>query len=397
MNMTNLAAQLRALKNRPAAGGLTVEACAANKAALLRAIGGEELGSVPEKTMGTRYVLWLTHSFISRPVAVGVAGIVLTASGLLTTVSAAEQSLPGDMLYNVKMLNERTQLQLSSLDRRAVLHTEFAGRRLNEVAQLQANASNHDSVLVAQTMNAYKKEITSANRNLQELQAIGDVATVATASQVQQNLVSLDTAMTETAASATTPQESLAVTEAQETTQTAQDNSVAVAVQAHQVVNSEQSTKELHEMFMRQFAAIETRRTFDMHRLTMIRASLQEHAAVLSGEVVLTEEDLQRLERSVNIAVADIAPALETFAAGNYRSAFDTLKRAETLLRGIEATVAEAETAITSALMAQPVTEPTSVTPLESMQSSSSPAEPATTDVLPSANTSDSGTEAVVQ
>ncbi|MEK9155443.1 MAG: DUF5667 domain-containing protein [Patescibacteria group bacterium] len=361
--MSNIAAQLRALKNRPAAGALPVESHAANKIALLRAIGGEEAVAVEmtaTNVMGTRYALWLSHSFISRPVAVGVAGIFLTASGLLTTVSAAEQSLPGDMLYNVKLLNERTQLQLASLDRRAVLHTEFAGRRLQEVAQLQADTTGVNTALVAQTMGAYKNEITSANHNLQELQATGDVTTVATASQVQQNLVTLDSAMTEAAASATTPEQSAAVTDAQTTTQNAQENSVAVAVQAHQTTNSQQSTRELNEMFMRQFSAINARRTFDLHRVAMIRASLNAHDELFAATAVVTEDDLRRLERSINIAVADVAPAMDTFAAGGYRSAFDVLNRADAVLRGIEATLAEIETAIVNAIMAQPDTNDSS-------------------------------------
>ncbi len=349
--MNKIAAQLRAMKHRPAAGGFALDVHAERKQMVLRAIGGDDVGSVDtQSVMSTRYVMWLSQSFISKPVAIGVAGIFLAASGLMTTVSAAEQSLPGDMLYTLKMLNERTQLQLATLDRRAVLHTEFAGRRLNEVAQLQANTSAHDSSLVTQTMDAFKKEIASANRNLQELQATGDVTTVATASQVQQNLVSLDSAMTKTAASATTPEESAAVTDAQSTAQVAQEHSVAVAVQAHQTATTETSTRELGDMFRRQFSAIETRRAFDLHRVAMIRTSLETHAGIIDASVV-TDEDLLRLERSINIAVADVGPAMTVFAQGGYRSAFETLTHVESLLRGIEATLAEIEVAITQAVM----------------------------------------------
>lgn len=360
--MNKIAAQLRAAKNRPAAGGFSVDAQAAAKRSLMLAIGADVSvpSAEPVVNLKTRYVLWLSQSFISRPVAIGVAGIVVAVSGLMTTVSAAQQSLPGDVLYTVKLINERAQLQLASLDRRAVLHTEFAETRLKEVAKLQSDTSGRDTKLVAQTIDAYTQEVASANQNLRELQASGNATTVATASEVQQNLVALDSTITNSVGPASSSAESAAVTSAQTTTQVAQDDSVTVAVEAHNDTNSEQSTRELNDMFLRQFAAIGTRKTFDLHRIAVIRTSLQDHANVLGSSGVMTETDLRRLERSINIAVADVAPAMDTFAMGGYRSAFDVLKHADTVLRGIEATLADAETAITAALMQSAPTTPAS-------------------------------------
>ncbi len=351
--MNKIAAQLRAAKSRPSAGGFSVDAQIAAKRSLMLAIGADISvpSTDPAVNLKTRYVLWLSQSFISRPVAVGVAGFVLAVSGLMTTVNAAQQSLPGDVLYTVKLINERAQLQLASLDRKAVLHTEFAETRLKEVAKLQSDTSGRDTNLVAQTIDAYTQEVASANQNLRELQASGNSTTVATASEVQQNLVALDSTITNSVGPAASSEESAAVTSAQTTTQVAQDDSVTVAVEAHNDENSEQSTRELNDMFLRQFAAIGTRKTFDMHRIAVIRASLEAHTDVLGASGIMTDTDLYRLERSINIAVADVAPAMDTFAMGGYRSAFDTLKHADTVLRGIEATLADAETAITTALM----------------------------------------------
>ena len=368
--MNKIAAQLRAAKNRPAAGGFSVDAQAAAKRSLMLAIGADvSVPSIePAVHLKTRYILWLSQSFISRPVAIGVAGIVLSVSGLMTTVNAAQQSLPGDALYTVKLINERAQLQLASLDRKAVLHTEFAETRLKEVAKLQSDTSGRDTNLVAQTIDAYTQEVASANQNLRELQASGNATTVATASEVQQNLVALDSTITNSVGPAASSAESAAVTSAQTTTQVAQDDSVTVAVEAHNDANSERSTRELNDMFLRQFAAIGTRKTFDIHRIAVIRASLQAHADLLGAAGMMTETDLRRLERSINIAVADVAPAMDTYAMGGYRSAFDVLKHADTVLRGIEATLADAETAITAALMQAPppapVTDPQSAVPV---------------------------------
>ncbi len=354
--MNNIAAQLRAAKNRPAAGGFSTANHAAAKRSLMLAIGADisAPSSEPAVNLKTRYFVWLSQSFISRPVAIGVAGFVLTVSGLMTTVNAAQQSLPGDVLYTVKLINERAQLRLASLDRKAVLHTEFAEKRLKEVTQLQSDTSGRDTNLVAQTIDAYTQEVASANQNLRELQASGNSTTVATASEVQQNLVALDSAITNSVGPAVSSAESTAVTSAQATTQVAQDDSVSVAVEAHGEANSEQSTRELNDMFIRQFATIGTRKAFDVHRLSVIRTSLDVHADVLESLNIITESDLRRLERSINIAVADVAPAMDMFATGEYQLAFDALKRAESVLRGIESTIADAEIAITTALMNTP-------------------------------------------
>lgn len=358
--MNKIAAQLRSAKNRPVAGGFSDADRAAAKRSLMLAIGADisAPSTEPAVNLKTRYVLWLSQSFISRPVAIGAAGFVLAVSGLMTTVNAAQQSLPGDVLYTVKLINERAQLQLASLDRRAVLHTEFAEKRLREVTQLQSDAFGRDTNLVSQTIDAYTQEVASANQNLRELQASGNSTTVATASEVQQNLVALDSTIVHSVGPATSSAESIAVTSAQVTTQVAQDDSVNVAVEAHNDANSEQSTRELNDMFLRQFAAIGTRKTFDVHRLTVIRTSLETHAEILGAIGIITESDLRRLERSINIAVADVAPAMDIFTIGNYQSAFDALKHAESVLRGIEATIADAETAITSALMSPPAVDP---------------------------------------
>jgi hypothetical protein len=348
--MNQIAAQLRSVKHREAAGAFSADQKLAGKRAMLTAIGGN-LEGAPVASLRTTYLLWLSHSFISRPVAIGVAGFVLAGSGLMTTVSAAQESLPGDVLYSVKLINERAQLQLASLDRRAVLHTEFAQRRLREVEQLQSDTETRDTVIVTETMNAYTQEVASANQNLRELQASGGGTTVATANQVDQNLATLNTTIANTSVPLSSTDGSLAASSALSTTQVAQEDVITVAVEANDHEDTAASEQDLQEMFMRQFGEITTRKAFDDHRISVIRTSLKQNAAVLENLHIASESDLTRLERSMDIAIADVMPAMDAFRTGEYRSAFDSLKRADTVLRGIEATIADMETAITSALM----------------------------------------------
>lgn len=364
--MNKIAAQLRSLKDQANAGGFSVDAQRVAKRALLSSIGADlAQAESAAPTLRTTYLFWLSRSFISRPIAIGVAAVTLATSGLMTTVSAAQDSVPGDALYSVKLVNERAQLQLASLDRRAVLHTEFAERRLREVAKLQSDSTTRNSSLVTDTMNAYTQEVASANQNLRELQASGDTTTIATANEVDQKLASLDSTITNSATPVTSAEGSAAVSAAQVTTQVAQEDTVTVAVEAQQHDETGTSSTDLQTMFIRQFGAITTRKAFDLHRVTMIRTLLQQKPELVA--LGMSDTDLSRLERSINIAVADIAPAMDQFSTGGYRSAFDVLQHADTVLRGIEATIADMETSITAAMM-EVVPDPAAITPAESSE-----------------------------
>ncbi len=350
--MNQIAAQLRSVKHRESAGACSADQQLAGKRAVLTAIGGS-LDGASAASLRTTYVLWLSHSFISRPVAIGVAGFVLAGSGLMTTVSAAQTSLPGDVLYSVKLINERAQLQLASLDRRAVLHTEFAQRRLREVEQLQSDTSTRDTSLVTETMNAYTQEVASASQNLRELQASGNASTVATANQVDQNLATLNTTITNTSVPLLSTDGSLAASSALSTTKGVQEDVITVAVEANDYEDTAASEQDLQEMFMRQFGEITTRKAFDDHRISVIRTSLKRNVAILGSLQIASESDLVRLERSMDIAIADVMPALDLLSSGAHRSAFDTLQHADLVLRGIEAAIADIETAITSTFMTE--------------------------------------------
>jgi hypothetical protein len=63
------------------------------------------------------------------------AALVVSGFGV-TAASAA--SLPGDPLYGVKRTTETVQLELTPLSGQAVIHTRFAGRRLDELQALAA-------------------------------------------------------------------------------------------------------------------------------------------------------------------------------------------------------------------------------------------------------------------
>lgn len=99
---------------------------------------------------------------------IAMIAMLILGSGVYG-VYAAEQSLPGELLYNVKRTKERVRVSFSTSDeKRAQLHIEFAGRRIEEINTLKAQpidtSKKVKSITVAVTN--YKEEIAEAKNKL---------------------------------------------------------------------------------------------------------------------------------------------------------------------------------------------------------------------------------------
>lgn len=333
--------QLRALKNDPRAGAVGRAAHEEVKAKLMAAIGHEEH---PQVETSPVYYRWYVRNLISRPIAVSVAGVVLMTSGWMTTVSAAADSLPGDTLYTIKLVTERAQLQIASLDRKAVLHTEFAGRRLKEVSELQK--TEQESQLVREAVDAYKKELASAQENLVELKQNNQVAAIQTANQVQQRISSLEVTIDNKDAASPVTTEVQA--EVKQSTREAEVSAVDLAVDVVQEGESEDETtskQELEEMFRREVGDLQARQTFDIHRLEAVEKAIVERELNLPKKIV-DGSVLDLIRSDIDQAVEVVPSAMNAYTAGDYQSAFDSLRAAEQALLNIEARLADLEIAV---------------------------------------------------
>lgn len=95
--------------------------------------------------------------------AVTLIAIVLTAAIVLfgsatATVSAANEALPGDALYSIKMGIEQTQVRLagSAFDE-AMFYLDFAERRLDEITKLLSSGRFEDVPTATQEFKSYVK------------------------------------------------------------------------------------------------------------------------------------------------------------------------------------------------------------------------------------------------
>lgn len=364
--MPSLKAQLRKYKHHPALGGMSPEAFERGRARIREAIsGGEPTPDTSAMYMVLEYAKWNASQYLSKPAMAAAFSVVVIASGWLTTVRAAD-SLPGQKLYSVKLITEQAQLRLASLDRKAVLHTEFAGRRLQEASDLQ-EASSDDAAsapLVHQAIEAYKQEVSSAAESLRQLKDAGGDTALATATSVQQHLQDADTAIDAVAAETGSVEASQDAAAAKEATNEVSSVATTVAVEVQEEDQSDLSAQELKQMFKTELGQIEARQRFDLSRIEVIRTALNDPTVDYSSFTVPNASDLHAYEYVINNADGELSDAMNNFAAGGYRSAFATLQEVDSSMLRVESELAQVEITIMTAKAQVPaVTEPPVETP----------------------------------
>jgi len=92
---------------------------------------------------------------------------VLALSGVSGAAFASQNSLPGDVLYPVKILTEKTQVALTKDEiNKASLHLEFAQKRLDELKKLSEN-NNVSYETVTSVVSSYNGELEKSSTALQ--------------------------------------------------------------------------------------------------------------------------------------------------------------------------------------------------------------------------------------
>lgn len=108
---------------------------------LLQKIGGKEVTHV-SFTERVRLVLrslvpTSARTTLRGPVAAVLSGLGLIIGGSMASVSAAEQTVPGDLLFPIKLVSEQTRLVLTTDKTEKVrLKGEFVNRRVDEIKKI---------------------------------------------------------------------------------------------------------------------------------------------------------------------------------------------------------------------------------------------------------------------
>lgn len=122
--------------------------------------------------------------------AMGVFMLVVGSvfGGGLASAQLYRDAVPGTLSYKMKIGIERTQLALApNEDYRTRLHTEFADRRMDEVARL-AEGSAVRQALVPQTLAAFRVEIAALSSGLESLRANDPATVVETAKLLERKM-----------------------------------------------------------------------------------------------------------------------------------------------------------------------------------------------------------------
>ncbi len=112
-----------------------------------------------------------TVYYVVRPVAVVCLIIGLVTGGWVTTVSASYNSLPGDVLYSVKLATESVQTTLAQKPKETKLRAEFAGRRAEEVKKIvKSNISKQEKkIKVTEAVKHLQSDLEQVKGNLEEM------------------------------------------------------------------------------------------------------------------------------------------------------------------------------------------------------------------------------------
>lgn len=129
----------------------------------------------PVMSFGTRcrafiaaYVSRSTIDLIRGPVMAVISVFAVVAGGSLASVSAAERSIPGDLLYPVKLATEQARILMESeAPGQLKLKTEFAERRGQEIKQLvQATPSPKQTQQIKNAADMLKKDLDAVKMQL---------------------------------------------------------------------------------------------------------------------------------------------------------------------------------------------------------------------------------------
>lgn len=136
--------------------------------------------------------------WISRPAMAALTLVIVLTGGSLMSVSAAEQSMPGDFLYGLKLATEQARLALTSTKGdKLKLKTEFTTRRIQELKQVAT--ADKKSEKVTQVTEIIKRDMNTLKEQLTDVANEGPVAQAAEAAKlVDQKSNEVITALQET-------------------------------------------------------------------------------------------------------------------------------------------------------------------------------------------------------
>lgn len=177
-----LVGQLKSLKTHRAGGSPDERWLASTRETLLMQIRNtvsEEPRKAGFKAFAESVRLFWSPN-LSRMMAVPLAVLVLvfgTSLSASAIVSVSHDTLPGDALYEVKLVAERVSVRFSGRGVRTEKRVEVAGRRLDEMSRLAAGTDPEKEDKIARVSGLFSREMSAIHKDLIALQAEKDAGT----------------------------------------------------------------------------------------------------------------------------------------------------------------------------------------------------------------------------
>lgn len=111
----------------------------------------------------------VTH-FFRGPLVATLSILAIIFGGSAASVSAAEQSLPGDFLYNLKLATEQARLALTSAkDEKLKLKLEFTSRRGDELKNVAKQTGSKKQDRVVKAAEILKRDLKTVKEQLEDV------------------------------------------------------------------------------------------------------------------------------------------------------------------------------------------------------------------------------------
>ncbi len=174
--------------------------------------------------------------WIRRPLIAFMSLITVLAGGSIMSVSAAEQALPGDLLYGLKLATEQARLAFTPVkEERLKLKTEFTSRRVDELKQVADDGQHPDRVV--QVAEILKRDLDTLKQQLDEVvQEVPAANAAAAAKLVDQKSTEVINALQGTK-SQLSPENIEKVTEAQSVAADTSVKAIEVLAEQHRQSN----------------------------------------------------------------------------------------------------------------------------------------------------------------
>ena len=166
--------QLKALKDERAGGSPDARWLASTKETLMMQIGNTVSS---ERRTGLRAFaqnlrVFLPENMMRAMMVPALMLVLIVSAGFssMAVVASAHGTLPGDVLYGVKLAAEAVCLRFAPKVERTERRVEIAGRRLDEMARLSASAEPDKEAKIAKVAALFSDEMNSIRKDLSDLQ-----------------------------------------------------------------------------------------------------------------------------------------------------------------------------------------------------------------------------------